>query len=239
MARFLFEKGINVYLPRLSGHGTDPKALKKVTAEAWENDFARAFTAMRQVCDTVFIGGFSTGGLLALLHAARYRVDGVIVVNTALKLNSLQVNYVVSTLNAFNEMIEYLHARGIKEWIENDSEVSQTNYPKHPLSSVAEVERLMNKTRKALAQVEAPLLIIQGDRDPVVDPKSADLIYRGVGAADKELMLIPRTKHNILTGNRAEEADLFGDIYDAITRLQEKQKKSARPVPRRFHHPLV
>jgi esterase/lipase/1-acyl-sn-glycerol-3-phosphate acyltransferase len=223
MGRYLFARGINVYLPRLSGHGTDPEALKNVTAEAWESDFERAFTAMRQACDTVFIGGFSTGGLLALLHAAAYDVDGVIVVNTALKLNDLQVNYVVTTLNVFNEMIEYLHARGIKEWIENDSEVSDMNYPKHPLSSVAEVESLMNKTRKALPGVKAPLLIIQGDRDPTVNPKSADLIYHGVSTTDKELMLIPRTEHNILTGSRKKEADLFENIYDYLSRLLAKQ----------------
>jgi len=226
MGRYLFARGINVYLLRLSGHGTDPLALKKATAEAWESDFERAFTAMRQVCGKVFVGGFSTGGLLALLHAAKYRVDGTIVVNTALKLNDLRVNYVVTTLNAFNEMIEYLHARGIKEWIKNDSEVLDTNYPRHPLSSVAEVEKLMNKTRKALAQVAAPLLIIQGDHDPVVNPASADLIYKGVHTKKKELMLLPRTHHNILTGGRAGADDLFEDIYDAIAQLLEKQTHS-------------
>jgi len=224
MARYLFERGINVYLLRISGHGTDPEALTKVSAAEWESDFERAFAAMRQVCRRIFIGGFSTGGLLALLHAAKYRADGVIVVNTALKLNDLRVDYVVPTLNAFNEMIESLHARGINEWVENVSEVSETNYPRHPLSSVAEVESIMNKTRKALAQVNAPLLIIQGDRDPVVSPKSADLIYHGVSTVDKELMLIPRKQHNILAAGQPDAEELYEEMYDYITRLLAKQK---------------
>ena len=219
MAKYLFEKGINVYLLRLSGHGTDPRALKEVKCEEWESDFERAFTAMKQVSDKVFIGGFSTGGLLALLHAAKYQVDGTIVVNTALKLNNLKVEYVVTTLNAFNEMIEYLHARGIKEWIDNNSELSHINYPRHPLSSVAELEKLMNKTRKNLSKVDAPLLIIQGDNDPVVNSKSADMVYEGVNTTKKEMMLISRTNHNILTGSQKDKIDLFKDIYDFISTL--------------------
>lgn len=225
MAKYLFERGINVYLPRLKGHGTDAKALKEISYKAWENDFERAFTAMSQVCDKVIIGGFSIGGLLALLHAAKYEVDGVVIVNTALKLNNLKVDYVVATLNAFNEMIEHLHAHGIKEWIENKSELSDLNYLSHPLTSVGELEKLMDKTRKNLSKVDAPLLIIQGDKDPVVNAKkSAEMLYEGVSTSKKELMLIPRTNHNILTGRDEDTVELFKDIYDFIMITLSREK---------------
>jgi 1-acyl-sn-glycerol-3-phosphate acyltransferase len=95
LAEYLFKKGINVYVPRLLGHGTEPEALKSVSAKDWETDFERAFTAMRQMCKKVFIGGFSMGGLLALDHAAQHEVDGVIALNTALRLHNLRVSYVV------------------------------------------------------------------------------------------------------------------------------------------------
>lgn len=218
MAKYLFEKGINVYLLRLKGHGTDPRALKEVKFEEWESDFERAFTAMRQVCEKVFIGGFSTGGLLALLHAGKYQVDGVIVVNTALKLNNLRVEYVVTTLNAFNEMIEYLHARGIKEWIENKSELSEFNYLKHPLSSVAQLEKLMDKTRKLLSQVDDPIMIIQGDHDPILNPQSANMIYESVSTEKKKLVLIPSIYHNILTPGKTDPYELFENIYHYMIR---------------------
>lgn len=222
MAKYLFEKGINVYLVRLRGHGTDPRALKEVKYEEWESEFERAFTAMRQVCDKVFIGGFSIGGVLALLHAAKYQVDGVIVVNTALKLNNLRVEYVVTTLNAFNEMIEYLHARGIKEWIENPSEIFDFNYPKHPLSAVGEIEKLMDKTRKVLFQINDPILIIHGDHDPVVNIKSAHMIYERVSSPKKELVFIPSRYHNILTPGKTDPYTLYEKIYGYIMGAQYK-----------------
>ncbi len=214
LAEYLFSRGINIYLPRLRGHGSDPQALKHVSSDDWELDFVRAVTAMRQVCEKVFIGGFSTGGLLALLHAAQYEVDGVIAINSALKLNNLQVSYIVPTLNAFNEMISHLNAKGIYEWIENNSENPTVNYSKHPLSSVAQMEKVMQKADKTLEYVTAPILILQGDNDPVVNPKSAQLIYDKVNSNVKKLVVLPRQKHIILASEDKEE--VFQSIHHFI-----------------------
>ncbi len=213
LAEYLFAKGINVYLPRLRGHGTAPEALQHVSANDWVLDFERAFTMMRQVCARVFIGGFSTGGLLALLHAAEYEVDGVIAINSALKLNNLQVSYIVPTLHAFNEMIAHLRAKGIKEWVENKSENPEVNYDKHPLASIAQMERVMTRADKTLEQITDPILVLQGDNDPVVNPKSAQLIYKRVNASMKKLVMVPRTNHIIITGEGKEE------VFESVHRF--------------------
>ncbi len=213
LATYLFAKGINIYLPRLRGHGSDPEALKTVQARDWELDFERAFTAMRQVCDSVFIGGFSTGGLLALIHAGKYQTEGVIAINSALKLNNLQVSYVVPSLHAFNEMLTTLHAKGIKEWIQNDTENPDINYTKHPLASIAQMEKVMTYAQQSLQNIKSPILILQGDNDPVVNPKSAQLIYDQVHSKTKKLILLPRKNHIILTSEGKEE------VYESIHRF--------------------
>ena len=216
LAEYLFEKGINVYVPRLRGHGTDPEALKNVSAKDWEIDFERAFTAMRQVCQKVFIGGFSMGGLLALEHAAKYEVDGVIALNSALKLHNLRVSYVVPTLHFFNEMISYLHAKGIKEWIDNShTEQPKVNYLMHPLSSVSQMEKIMSRVSGSLRKVTAPILVIQGDNDPVVKRESARRIYDGVKSTDKKMLLLHRDKHGILADESHDE------VFEAIERFIE------------------
>ena len=217
LAHYLFERGINVYVPRLRGHATDPKALLDVTALDWETDFERAFTAMRQVCKKVYIGGFSTGGLIALIHAAQYKVDGVIVINSALKLHDLRVSYVVPTLQRFNEMIAHLHAKGIMEWVDNwQTEQPLVNYHKHPLVTVAQLEKIMSKVTKTLDKVTAPILIIQGDNDPVVKRESARLIYDGVSSKEKKLLLLPRNRHSILADEKSVE------VFEAVFGFIEK-----------------
>jgi len=215
LTQYMFERGINVYVPRLRGHGTDPKALLTISAHDWETDFERAFTAMRQVCNKVFIGGFSTGGLLALIHAAQYKVDGIIVVNSALHLHDLRVSYVVPTLQFFNEMIAHLHTKGIMEWIDNsNTEQPKINYLKHPLSSVSQLEKVMSKVKSTLQKIKNPILIMQGDNDPVVNAKSAQIIYKSVKSKNKKLLLLPRKKHSILAGIKKEE--VFEEIYQFI-----------------------
>ena len=211
LAEYLFSKGINVYVPRLRGHGTDPEALKHVSAQDWDTDYERAFTAMRQVCNKVFIGGFSMGGLLALDHAAQHKVDGVIALNSALKLHDLRVSYVVPTLYFFNEMVAYLNAEGINEWIDNShTESPSVNYLKHPLASVAQMEKLMSQVRSILEKITAPILIIQGDNDPIVKSESAKFIYDRIKSKDKKLLLLPRVKHGILSDEG------YHEVFEAI-----------------------
>lgn len=215
LAEYLFSRGINVYVPRLRGHGTDPNALLSISAEDWEVDFERAFTAMKQICNKVYIGGFSTGGLLALIHAAQYKVDGVIAINSALKLHDLRVSYVVPTLHLFNEMIAYLNAKGIMEWIDNSqTEQPKVNYLKHPLASVSQLERLMSKAKESLSEITAPILIIQGDNDPVVKRESGKLIYEGIISKEKKLLILPRERHSILADQHHEE--VFDSVHDFI-----------------------
>ncbi len=223
LAEYLFARGINVYLPRLRGHGTDPEALKQVSANDWELDFERAFTAMRQVCDRVFIGGFSTGGLLALIHAAQHEVDGVVAINSALKLNNLKVSYIVPSLQVFNEMISHLHAKGIKEWVENNSENPAVNYSRHPLASIAQMEKVMTRADKTLKNITDPILVLQGDDDPIVNPKSARLIYDRVNSSMKKLVLVPRSNHIIVTGEGEEE--IFESVHRFISDVLKKTEQ--------------
>ncbi len=85
------------------------------------------------------------------------------------------------------------------DWIDNSkTEHPTVNYLRHPLSSVAEMEILMTKVAASLQHITIPMLIIQGDKDPIVKEESARLIYDGIRSTDKKLLLLSRDKHGIL-----------------------------------------
>ena len=106
---------------------------------------------------------------------------------------------------------ELRNAKGIMEWIDNShTEQPEVNYHKHPLASVAQMERLMTKVVKSLTNIKAPILIIQGDHDPVVKRVSAKLIYDGVKSKDKKLAILPRERHSIL----ADEGCI--EVFEAV-----------------------
>lgn len=105
------------------------------------------------------------------------------------------------------------------EWIDNShTEQPTANYNKHPLASVYQLEKLMTKARHTLQKVQDPILIIQGDNDPIVKSESAKLIYDGVKSADKKLLIIPRKRHSILADDGRDE------VFEAVYRLIGEHK---------------
>ncbi len=204
LAEYLHDRGINVYGVRLEGHGTVSEDLRDSTWESWYDSFNRGFAAMRQVSKKLFVAGFSTGGLLAMLATARKRnkVDGLIVINAALQLQDIRVNYVVPTLNRLNDFLGIFNA-GL-EYVEGEPEFPDFNYKRNYIKSLDQLRLLMQECQDALPLITTPTLIIQGDKDPVVKPESAQRIYEVIASEDKRIESFSSNRHVIVLGEGKE-----------------------------------
>jgi alpha-beta hydrolase superfamily lysophospholipase len=60
------------------------------------------------------------------------------------------------------------------------------------------------------------VLVLQGDRDPVVDPDSALLLHRALGSADKAIVMVPSQRHGILYNNTGTT---WQEIFAFVERL--------------------
>ena len=205
LASFLHAKGFNVYGVRLAGHGTVSEDLRDSTWEQWYDSFNRGYAAMRQVSKKLFVVGFSTGGLLAILATVRKlnKVDGLIVLNAALELQDIRVNYVVPTLNKLNDFLSVFRAN--LEYVESEPEFPLFNYKRNYIKSLDQLRLLMQECQKSLALVTAPTMIIQGDKDPVVKPKSAQKIFEKISSEDKTLKSFDSSHHVIVLGDGNEK----------------------------------
>lgn len=214
----LHQKGFNVYGVRLKGHGTLAQELRDVEYTEWLESFNRGYAAIRQVCKKIYLGGFSTGGLVALLSAAKkqYPVEGVVCINSALELRDIRINYVVPTLHAVNDFLSLFNAD--VNYIEHESEYPELNYSRLYISTLAQLRTLMQVTKKALPQIDAPLLVIQGDSDPVIDAQSAEIIMENIASKHKELYMPLRNSHVIIKGEGSEE------IYKRVVEFMNKKK---------------
>lgn len=67
LALFLNQNGFNVQTPRLAGHGTVPFDLKDKNWQDWYKCISRSIIIASLQYKKIYIVGFSTGGLLALL----------------------------------------------------------------------------------------------------------------------------------------------------------------------------
>jgi len=213
---FLNDSNINVLAPRLKGHGTVPEDLKETSYSDWYDSLSRAIVMASLKYKKVFLLGFSTGGLLALLSGRKEykQFHGLICINAALNLNDIRVKAFIPAVSFWNDIVGSFNANEYaKEYIENNAQNPEINYDKHYIDAITQLSKLMSKTKKSLKYVKSPIFIIQSSNDPVVNPSSAYEIYDAINTEDKKLEIVESSYHVIIT---QENPDLFCKIKKFI-----------------------
>jgi esterase/lipase/1-acyl-sn-glycerol-3-phosphate acyltransferase len=213
MAEHFFRKGYAVYGVRLKGHGTSPADLAATKWEEWYESLNRGYTIVKSLTDRIILGGFSTGGGLSLLAAGRKgtKVEAVFAINTPLQLRNTAAWFAPS-LASMNALLDKVRRGGFGwEFVPNYPENKQFNYTRNPVSGVAELDKAMGAMERALRDITVPTLVLQGSRDPLVEPASGQLIFDQVGTAHKELIVLERSNHGIVNNSGAE--DVFNRIH--------------------------
>ena len=217
LALFLNKHNLNIITPRLAGHGIVPEDLKDKKWEDWYKSVSRAITIASLEYKKVYIVGFSTGGLLALLSTKKQYKEfvGLVCINAALHLNDMRIKTLLPAISFWNDIVSVFHEHEYaKEYIDNSPENPEINYHKHYVDAIEQLSLLMKKTRKTLPKIKKPILIIQGKDDPIVNPSSAHEIYESIESRYKTLKIIEASKHVIVIGENTDE--LFRDILNFI-----------------------
>ena len=219
MAKYIFDQGYSVYAPRLKGHGTSPKDLKETSWQDWYKSVCRAIAIASLKYKKIYIIGFSTGGLLALLSTKKCYNEfaGIICINAALHLNDIRLKTVLPAVSFWNDLVHAFNVNEYqKEYVPNNAENPEINYDKHYVTSIEQLNALMKKTRKNLPKILSPILILQAKNDPVVNPASAYEIYDAIASKRKNIQMLNLDNHVIVKGNNTQE------LYDAIIKFLRK-----------------
>jgi len=203
LANFLSGYGIKVYAVRLRGHGTSPIDLKNYLWSDWYNSLQRGYCALANICSNIAIVGFSTGGLLTLLSASQKnnlsKLVGVVSINSALKLRDIKAK-MVPGINLWNELLDkFKLEKGHLEFIDDEPENPHINYARNYIKGVYELEKLMTICADNLYKINLPTLVIQGTNDPVINPKSGELIYNKIKSPNKKFVEFEADNHVIIT----------------------------------------
>jgi len=216
-SEFLQSYGIDVYAPRLDGHGTAPVNMKDYSWEDWYDAFSKAYAILSLKCAHIYLAGFSTGGLLALLGASKKKTNiaGVICINAALRLNDMRVNYLLPAVTFWNDFLKLIDSPSLSmEHVENHPEFPELNYDRYYLESIKNLSELMDVTKEQLPKVTAPILVIQATKDPVVNPSVAQTIISEISSSYKSLIYLNLDRHVIIRGKGKEL--LFNEILSFI-----------------------
>ncbi|MGZ5601218.1 MAG: alpha/beta fold hydrolase [Methylobacter sp.] len=200
---YLLKQGYTVLGIRLKGHGTSPYALRDQSWEDWYCCVQRGFNILKVHCPRIFVVGFSTGGALSLKLATEHYPEmiGVVAISVPLKFVN-PAFMLVPLLHGTNKLVDWVSTfEGVKPFIENEPEHPNINYRNAPVRALYELRLLIAKLDELLPQIGLPTLILYGDEDPIVSPKSAPGIMEKLGSKYKRIYAIKSHRHGILMEN--------------------------------------
>ncbi|MCP4320721.1 MAG: alpha/beta fold hydrolase [Alteromonadales bacterium] len=215
LANHLNQQGYGIYIVRLAGHGTHAKELKKVSLQSWLESVQRGYAVLSHYHQKVVLAGFSAGALLALLQGASQlqKLSAIITINPALSLQQ-KSSKLSPMLNRWNQLLKGLSVEaGSLPYIDNEAQYPDTNYDKIYVSGLTRLIELQQACSDNLAQVTVPLLIIQAEGDPVVEPNSAQQIIDKVASKQKKLEYLQLQQHVIVRDEGSIDTFYFIDKF--------------------------
>ena len=239
LASYLQGKGFWVYLVRLKGHGTSPEDLAGRSGREWVESVDLGYALMDSICQQVVLGGFSFGGGVALDCASRVgKAAGIFAVCPPQRLLDISSRFApaVTVWNRVMDVFSYQWAK--KEFVETVPERPELNYARIPVSGFRAMGRFMRELEPKLAQIDAPVLVLQSEGDPVVDPRGSRRLFDMLGSRHKRYLKFPLQRHGILAGPGSEEVHAaLGAFLDEIMgapgpdlRLESPQTDGAAAV---------
>ena len=216
--------GLPCQIPLLRGHSADsPDALRGVTWHDWLTDSESALDNLLIETEKVIVIGHSMGGLLALNLAMNRgnQLDSIILAAAAIQLTNplspgkplyFLAPMVPALIKKLDLPPEYTDPSLVK---------FDTNYHWAPTDATVSFLDLVRFTRKSLAKVNTPTLILQSRKDTTVDPKSPEIIYKDIStpADQKRIVWFEKTEHEMFKDCERNE------IINLITQYIEERIK--------------
>ncbi len=219
LAEKIHKAGYSVYVARLKGHGTSPKDLAHVRWQDWNESVNRGYVIMKNSVSEFAVCGFSTGAGLALLQSEQKgeKFKAMISIAAPLRLQDIRA-YLSGAVTVFNSILKKFNlGKNRVEFIPNVPENPDINYPRNPINGIYELGQLMKVVESNLSSIKIPALIIQAQNDPVVNPLSAEEIYKKISSQDKKLVRIKSARHGIVRGHELKE--VAGEVISFLDRI--------------------
>ena len=224
MGEYLHERGLTVFAPRLSGHGTSPDMMRRQHWMNWYEDVLDGIALVRARCRKVYMVGLSMGGLLSLRVAAEGLVDGAAVLAAPL--------YVKNPLLPFARWIKHFKRYIFIEMADLDERVRQAqrqmgreDYGRvayddvRPTAAAAQLYALMQDVKQHLAQVTVPLLLVYSKADATVPLDNMRQVVAGVSSQDLTQIVLERSDH-VLT-QEVERETVYQHVWNFISARME------------------
>lgn len=200
-ARILFETGLDVYVPRYPGHGTDGFDFMSSDGEMWLAEAERQYQEIASDYAEISLIGHSMGGAIAIILAQRHAIKRMVLYAPAIIIPSIPVR----TLR----FVSFFIKRRAKPWVRDHSyrffderdvdddlvlgaEYWSWIYPRQ----VLELDKLRKHAVKVLPLLETDTLAFTGGEDLTI-PQSAGVMVLNTGIGKNNWVHLPKATHLI------------------------------------------
>lgn len=161
---FFAAQGFLVMAILLPGHGTQAGDLLAVKAAAWEAAVAYGCEQLAKEVDELYLGGFSAGGALSVLHSLQDdRVRGLFLFAPALKISGK------ARFAPLYRLVDWLIPSA--KWLNIHRDEDHYKYESFPKNAATQMWRLTQKVQQALAgkRLSIPIFIAASADDATVE----------------------------------------------------------------------
>ena len=222
------ETGFSLLGFDLPGHGRS--AGKRGHIDSF-GDFISEIHEFRQFLEkenfhSQFVMGHSLGGLIAFHYGLSHPegIEGFVLSSPGLKVKMKVPGWKIALGKLFSSLFPTFtqDSELPPESISTQPEEVE-KYRNDPLvhSKVTarfyvEMTRAMEESLQSAREFAYPVIIIQGEDDPLVDPEGAKSLYETIGSSDKEIFLYPGAFHEVFHDRTRSQA-----FHDVLTWLEK------------------
>ena len=233
MAQSLHTRGFEVTVLRLPGHGTLPSMMTTMSARDWSAAVpiaAKDVASRAPATQPFYVGGYSSGGTLALQYAldalqdnALRRPDRVLLVSPAIELTP--VAKLAEIIDIF--AVVPLPALDKVHWQDIAPEFDPYKFNSFPVNASRQINRATQSLHRSLVEAERAGRLAQ--LPPVVAWQSVvDSTVGSVGVAERVFARLRDPAHRLVMFDINRAAELRGVARPAARALIERLEAAPR-----------
>lgn len=211
LGRFLENAGYTSLAPHYKGHGVPPEELIHTNPEQWWQSVLDGYHQLQHAgYKEIAVAGLSLGGVFSLKLGYSYPLKGIVTMCAPMTMRSTDL--------MFKGVVEYTK-RFNHHFSESEEESSnRLEYIKEQgMPSLQQLRELIYEVREHVDEIYAPLFVVQGRQDKVIDLQSADYIYEQAQSNDKHIKWYEESGH-VITLDK-ERKQLHEDIFHFLESL--------------------
>lgn len=189
LARHLHERGFDVRVPLLPGHGRSIEAMDASSHTEWLDSARAELFAMRARYRWAAVGGLSMGGTIAAILAAEMCDLPSLVLIAPYLTMPRHLRWISSTSGVWSDIVGPIRAATTRSIIDPAERRANLSYGAVTGRSMRELSRLVGKARGALGRITAPTLFIQSEEDNRLSPQGARRAFSELRMESKKLVL--------------------------------------------------